>query len=51
MYELSTAILATVRKINETSWAIMFDARNSGIAFSCLDGAARITNLGPAIPW
>jgi hypothetical protein len=51
MYELNTSILATVRKINETPWAIMFDARNSGIDISCLDGAARIINLGPAIPW
>jgi len=33
---------------NETPWAAMLDARNQASTPICLDGAARLINMGPS---
>ena len=48
MHKLNTVIIVMVRKINETPWATMLDARDQTSTPICLDGAARLINLGPS---
>jgi len=48
MHKLNTVNILMVRKINETPWATMLDARNQASTPICLDGAARFIKVGPS---